>query len=325
LPPLVECGSLLPPRWQATALRATAMTISYRCPNCGGALRESLQCVTCGAVYPVTDGIADFSGGHYYDSYEPGQALTAEHERGLAAEVSGSRWRIERFYAPKLPAGASVLDCGCGNGVSVDVLMERGFDAWGIDLSSLRKWQWRQRSHRERLAVASALNLPFEDAAFDVVLSSGVIEHIGVSEQGGATYQVTPLANRDTQRKAYVAELLRVTKPGGRVFIDCPNGAFPIDFWHGAVGGRARFHKRDEGFLPTVSEIERYAGTGVTAHSPHRRFAFKQVGRHWYGKLMAIPMTMFFAMAGKLFARTALNPYLVVEIKKPPEGGFLRA
>lgn len=294
------------------------MSIAYRCPQCRGSLRDSLQCTKCGASYQNTDGIADFSGGHYYDSYVPGQPLTAEHERGLAAEVSGSQWRIERFYAPKLPSGASVLDCGCGNGVSVDVLMEHGFDAWGIDLSSLRKWQWRERTHRDRLAVASALRLPFEDGAFDVVLSSGVIEHIGVSEEGGATYRVRALPDRDEQRTAYVKELLRVTRPGGRVFVDCPNGAFPIDFWHGAVGGRARFHHRDEGFLPTVRDIEQYAGTRAVAHSPHRRFAFKQVGRHWYGRLMAVPVATFFALAGTLFARTPLNPYLVLEMKKPP-------
>jgi SAM-dependent methyltransferase len=272
----------------------------------------------------VSEGIADFSGGAYYDSYVPGQELTEEHRRGLEAEVFGSRWRIERYYAPKLAPGSRVLDCGCGNGVSVDVLMELGFDARGIDLSSLRKWQWRERAHRDRLAVASALRLPFADGAFDAVLSSGVIEHIGVAEEGGATYSVTPLPDRDALRRAYVAELLRVTRPGGSVFVDCPNGAFPIDFWHNAVGGRARFHRLDEGFLPTASEIGSYAeGAAVQGHSPHRRFAFRQVGRHWYGRLLAPVMSAVFALGGRLLARTPLNPYLVLEIKKPPgKGGF---
>lgn len=281
----------------------------------------TLRCTGCGAAYPVDGGIADFSGGSYYDSFSSESELTEEHRRGLAAEVGGSRWRIERFYAPGLSPGARVLDCGCGNGVSVDVLAEQGFDAWGIDLSALRKWQWRERRSRERLAVASALRLPFEDEAFDVVISSGVIEHIGVSEEGGATYRVAPLPDRDELRRTFVRELLRVTRPGGRVFIDCPNGAFPIDFWHGPVGGRARWHRRDEGFLPTLSEIRSYAaGVPVVARSPHRRFAFRQVGRHWYGRLMALPMALFFATAGRVVAGTRLNPYLVVEMKKPPEG-----
>ena len=305
------------------------MSVSHVCPACRGTLVravETLRCTSCDAKYPVDFDIADFSGGAYYDAYEPGQELSEEHRRGLAAEVFGSRWRIENYYAPKLGKGSRVLDCGCGNGVSVDVLMDLGFDAQGVDLSSLRKWQWRQRLHRDRLAVASALRLPFADGVFDSVLSSGVIEHIGVAEEGGASYRVTPLPDRDEQRRAYVGELLRVTRPGGSVFIDCPNGAFPIDFWHGTVGGRARFHAHDEGFLPAVAEIEGYApGTRITAHSPHRRFAFRQVGRHWYGKLLAWPVALAFAIAGRAFARTWLNPYLVLEIKKPPEGGFPKA
>jgi len=70
-----------------------------------------------------------------------------------------------------------------------------------------------------------------------------------------------------------------VTKPGGRVFVDCPNGAFPIDFWHGGAGGRARWHRRGEGFLPTFDDIRRLARENVVrAISPHRRFAFRQVG-----------------------------------------------
>lgn len=302
------------------------MSVPYVCPACRGALQQdttSVRCAKCGVDYPVELDIADFSGGSYYDSYAPGQELPEEHQRGLEAEVFGSRWRVERYYAPKLTPGSRVLDCGCGNGVSVDVLTELGFDARGIDLSSLRKWQWRERQHRDRLAVASALRLPFPDGAFDAVISSGVIEHIGVAEEGGATYRVTPLPDRDQQRRAYVGDLLRVTRPGGSVFVDCPNGAFPIDFWHGAVGGRARFHGRDEGFLPAIGDIQGYAGGArLTAHSPHRRFAFRQVGRHWYGKLFAPLMAAAFALGGPLFARTALNPYLVLEIKKPPAGGF---
>lgn len=302
------------------------MTSFYRCPACRGALIDAgsvLPCSHCGALYPVADQIADFSGGQYYDAYEPGQELSEEHERGLEAEITGSRWRIERYYAPRLQPGGRVLDCGCGNGVSVDTLLDLGFDAWGIDLSSLRKWQWRERMRRDRLSVASALRLPFDDGAFDAVISSGVIEHIGVAEEGGAAYRVRPLPDRDEQRAAFVGELLRVTKTDGSVFIDCPNGAFPIDFWHNSVGGRARFHRRDEGFLPTIRDIRGYAGgMNVIGHSPHRRFAFRQVGRHWYGKVFAAPMAMWFAIAGRWTA--ALNPYLVVEIRKPPKGGFRR-
>jgi SAM-dependent methyltransferase len=289
--------------------------VSYVCPSC----HKPLDKPHCGEPYAVENGIADFSGGAYYDTFNSEDELTAEHKIGLAAEITGSRWRIERFYIPMIERGAHVLDCGCGNGVSVDVLDEHGYDAWGVDLSALRKWQWRKRMHRDQLAVANALRLPFEDDAFDVVISSGVIEHIGVEETGGASYHVKPMPNRDAMRQQFIDELLRVTKPGGRVFVDCPNGAFPIDFWHGGAGGRARWHSRGEGFLPAFDDIRSLArGNDVRALSPHRRFAFRQVGRHWYGRVFSAPISMLFALMKVLpfLARTALNPYLVVEIKK---------
>jgi len=300
------------------------MGVELRCPACHRALKnegESLLCVACGSSYGNAGGIADFSGGSYYDNFESEELLRPEHRRGLEAEVEGSRWRIERFYAGKLQGAQSVLDVGCGNGVSVDVLNALGHDAWGIDLSALRKWQWQKRDRRDRLAVASALDLPFADEAFDAVVSSGVIEHIGVAEEGGERYTVRPLPDRQALRERYVRELLRVTRPGGRIYVDCPNGAFPIDFWHSAVGGRARWHRRDEGFLPSFREIKQLVldadpSSTVRAISPHRRFAFRQVGRHWYGRVMALPMTLFFATVGSIFGATPLNPYLVVEIRR---------
>jgi SAM-dependent methyltransferase len=307
----------------------------FRCPDCRSPLRVdagTLRCDSCERGYPVTGGVADFSGGAYYDQFTPGDALDPEHERNLAAEEGGARWRIERFYGPLLPPGARVLDCGCGNGVSVDVLNDVGWDAWGIDLSALRRWQWRERRFRDRLAVASAMSLPFPDEAFDVVMSCGLIEHIGVAETGGATYSVRPLADRDAQRQRLIAEMLRVVKPGGVVYIDCPNGAFPIDFWHNATGGKPRFHSTREGFLPTYSEIASLAGAAGAAEtsslSPYRRFAFRQVGRYWFGRLLAPLVTAWlFALRWPLvrvLSRSPLNPYLVVKVVKPPTGPATR-
>ena len=291
--------------------------VRYVCPAC----HQPLDGPHCSARFVVDGGIIDFAGGSYYDTFSGEHELTPEQRIGLAAEVTGSRWRIEEFYLPLIRGATTVLDCGCGNGVSVDVLNEHGFDAWGLDLSALRKWQWRERAHRRKLSVADALHLPFEDESFDVVISSGVIEHIGVEEQGGANYGVRPLPQRDAMRQTFIDELLRVTKRGGRVFVDAPNGRFPIDFWHGGSGGRARWHPRDEGFLPDFVDVRRLArGNATRALSPRRRFAFKQVGQHWYGRLFALPMRALFALMSALpfLARTPLNPYLVIEIRKQP-------
>jgi len=290
------------------------------CPFCKTPLPDSLACRSCGRVFPRDHGIADFAEGAYYDTFDETTELTAEHLEGLRLEVEGTRRRILDFYAPLLPAGARVLDCGCGNGISVDLLHEQGFEAWGNDLSQLRKWQWRERTRRDRLVVASALSLPFPDGYFDVVISSGVIEHIGVEETSVPRYRVTPQPNRDELRAAFLRELLRV---GKTIYLDCPNGAFPIDFWHSDGPGRPRFHSTAEGFLPTYREIRALAppDAHIEALRPYKRLQFRQAAQHWHGRLFAKPAEWFLRFMPRFIARSAWNPFLVVRVHKRPSGG----
>jgi|GEM_PF-837639 SAM-dependent methyltransferase len=311
---------------------------SYVCPRCHGGMEigpSGLICPACTITYPVADGIADFSEGHYYDQFDPSSSLTVEHQAGLNHEVEGSRWRIQAYYLPKIEttlrkfalerSRIQILDCGCGNGWSVDLLNDTGLLTWGVDLSQLRRWQWRERKHKGNLAVADARRLPFEDGRFHFILCSGVIEHIGVQEYKLGAYSVKPLENRDAMRTAFLSELLRVLAPGGTLWLDCPNGAFPIDFWHGDRVGQARRHALNEGFLAKTGEIRSYLSAiktpaSLKPRSPHRLFRFQQVGRHWYGRairpLMGIYFNLMRVFPFSILAGTGLNPYLVLEISK---------
>jgi SAM-dependent methyltransferase len=307
------------------------MLAAYVCPRCRGGLAESdrdLACGTCGRRFPTADGIADFSEGRYYDAFVPGQTLAAAQLQGLAFEMPGAEARIRDFYLPLLErrrpaAGLRVLDSGCGNGLSVDLLREAGCDVRGVDLSALRRWQWRERTHRDRLACADSLHLPFPDASFDAILCSGVLEHVGVEERGGEDYAAFPLPDRDRDRIRFLAEHVRVLAPGGTLWLDFPNGAFPIDFWHGPRPGGARRHRRDEGFLPTMDEIRSYAdalggGWIARARSPVRRLRFRQVGAHWWGRLLAPAAAAYLRLlaAAPALLESAANPFLVVELSR---------
>jgi SAM-dependent methyltransferase len=303
---------------------------AYRCPACLGELfdhRDFLRCETCQADYPVSDQLSDFAQGVYYDQFDENTVLTDEHKRALEREADGAVARIQDYYGPliaKRGTSLNILDAGCGNGISVDLLVTAGHAAWGIDSSSLRRWQWRTRDQRYRLAVADGARLPFADDFFDVLLCSGVLEHVGVEESGGDEYRVRALPNRDAARQAFLTGLLRVLKPGGVLYLDFPNGAFPIDFWHNTRGGSARFHSLDEGFLPTFHEVKTLAGRidpaiRVEPVSPNRRLRFQQVRQHWYGQVFSIPMQLLFAAMDVFprLARTPVNPFLVVRLTKP--------
>jgi len=167
--------------------------------------------------------------------------------------------------------------------------------------------------------VGNACALEYADGYFDVVISSGVIEHIGVEETSVPRYRVTPLPNRDELRAAFLRELLRV---GKTIYLDCPNGAFPIDFWHSDGPGRPRFHSLREGFLPTFAEIRALVpGARVEALSPYQRLQFRQAAQHWHGRLLARPAEWYLRWMPSWLAKSALNPFLVVRIKSAVPAG----
>lgn len=96
----------------------------------------------------------------------------------------------------------TVLDVGCGVGQVVRRLKEAGFQAKGVDVSepNIRK------------AVEAGLDcqyydgkrIPFEDESFDAAGALNVLEHVEEPE-------------------SFIAELVRVVRPGGRIVLSSPN------------------------------------------------------------------------------------------------------
>ncbi len=106
--------------------------------------------------------------------------------------------------------GEQILDVGCGTGIfTVDVL-ERGAGLTGIDLSMPMVGVAVQRFQAERFdgLCADMCKLPFADASFDRVFSMTAIEFV---EDGVGA----------------IAELERVTRPGGTIVATTLNSLSP--------------------------------------------------------------------------------------------------
>lgn|GEM_PF-5733567 len=256
----------------------------------------------------------------------------------LHDEEVGVHHRFQRFYLLRFqqfcrdtgtqPRELRALDCGCGNGISVEHLARAGFQAYGIDMWRTRVQQWldRPRLPRSGLCVADGMRLPFSDESFDLVISSGVLEHIGVDEGWNPLYCVRPRANQTAERRRFIAECLRVLRRPGRLYLDHPNGAFPVDFWHPRDHkSGARWHWPSEKFLPTFDEVRTLVDgidsrVHVRALSPAGRFTYQQSGRHWYGRLLRFPAESLLkcmrAPGFRWLAKSPLNPYLVLEIER---------
>lgn len=110
------------------------------------------------------------------------------------------------FAIETIETGRTILDIGCGAGFDLAVachLVGKQGKAYGVDLT--REMVERaggnlaalQLSNGEVLHVLSE-QLPFADAAFDVVISNGVI-------------------NLSPNKAQLFAEIFRVLKPGGRL------------------------------------------------------------------------------------------------------------
>jgi len=70
-----------------------------------------------------------------------------------------------------------VLDVGCGYGHLVRALNVNGCDAWGVDVSHVAV-EAANASTPGRFLVGSMLALPYEDDAFDAVISTDCLEHL---------------------------------------------------------------------------------------------------------------------------------------------------
>jgi SAM-dependent methyltransferase len=106
---------------------------------------------------------------------------------------------------PPLGCGGdrAILDAGCGTGGNLEWLARYAGNGRvvGIDLVSTALEFCRKRNH-ERLALASATDLPFADESFDLVTSFDVLVQI---PDGGADERA-------------MREMFRVLKPGGIAF-----------------------------------------------------------------------------------------------------------
>lgn len=83
--------------------------------------------------------------------------------------------------------GLSVLDIGCGGGFTCEFLAERGAQVTGIDQSAACIAAASRHADEVNLKISYqqgyAEQLPFHDAAFDVVVCVDVLEHVEDPQQ----------------------------------------------------------------------------------------------------------------------------------------------
>ncbi len=100
-----------------------------------------------------------------------------------------------------LPANARVLDAGCGSGRTLQELVDYG-QVSGIELDTQAAEMARSRALGE-VQVGRLEQLPWDDGTFDLITCLDVVEHV-------------------PDDVAALAELLRVSRPGGWLLVTVP-------------------------------------------------------------------------------------------------------
>lgn len=109
-------------------------------------------------------------------------------------------WRSEMHAALELTPGDTVLDLAAGTGVSTTLMAESGAHAVACDFSLGMMRQGRQDRPLLQFVAGDGMRLPFSDETFDAVTISFGLRNIVDFSTG-------------------LAEMLRVTKPGGRLVV----------------------------------------------------------------------------------------------------------
>lgn len=136
---------------------------------------------------------------------------------------------VERMVRERVPAGAHVLDLGCGPGwVSHNLIHD--YVVIGVDIEEPAV-RFCISQYGPRYLVGDAFQLPFPSASFDAVIFTEAIEHF-----------------REPARA--LAEIQRVLKPAGLALITTPNcgSLFWIaieNTWHRFFGGPCKPYDRD--------------------------------------------------------------------------------
>lgn len=121
----------------------------------------------------------------------------------ISSHFSNTRykvWTSVKKFISEIPSSAAVLEVGCGNGKNL-LEISHVSNKQGCDMS-LYFVEMVQRSGIE-CCHANILNLPYQHNTFDYVLCIAVLHHLST----------------ENRRKQGLSELIRVTNPGGFIFI----------------------------------------------------------------------------------------------------------
>jgi len=200
------------------------------------------------------------------------------HERLHWGDGTTLQWRDKtaiESIAADTPAGGTVLDVGCGEARLARDLDR--FNYFGCDACV----DFLTHADCKTVGAAEARRLPFADASFDTTFAIGLFQHLD---------QAQPVAD----------EMIRVTKPGGKIIVNTLRTFSAVELIAIALGS---LHNRER--LALVGALWRgdYGAGDDNRQSVARRYAVRQVARMFGQHANSVSVTYHGGVLGRLFAR----------------------
>jgi SAM-dependent methyltransferase len=123
-----------------------------------------------------------------------------------------------REWSKSLPRGASILELGCGHGMISRVLIEEGFDVYGVDASAKLIAAFRERFPGAHARCVAVEDSDFFGRSFDAIVAWGL----------------KYLLPADLQ-ELVIRKAAQALTPGGRFLFT--SGAQPVT-WNDSLTGR---------------------------------------------------------------------------------------
>lgn len=258
----------------------------YQCFDCRTPLslrsQDLLVCPSCSKSWPIIEGIPRFYTPPYYWGEMP---LAQAEQMILDARSNGWRQAVARMFADyrdmeisitdwqrgswlpliPLPSDAIALDIGSGNGALTHVVARAASTVYSLEAVPQRIAFTRVRLEQEgianvRLVQASALQLPFGDEMFDLIVVNGILEWVGAWVDQGDPREI---------QIEFLKNLRRMLKPSGHIMIGIEN----------RIGYSCMRGTIDHSGLPYTSLMPRWFASFYMRHRHFKKYLLEKERR----------------------------------------------